>query len=187
MIELYILEILKQMILALPVVAAVRILWLWLHKKPTTLAHETGVVLFVLYLSSLHTLTLDFFPFGMTWPPMGRVNLELFSEIGPMLQNGWYGMVNVWGNVLMFIPMGMLIPLLWKRGWSTVLIGFGASCLIEGLQLFSYRSTDVDDVLLNTLGTLVGYGMYKLLLYIAPRMRDALRPPKQPVLEFHGN
>lgn len=56
-------------------------------------------------------------------------------------------------------------------------IGFGASCLIEGVQLFSWRSTDIDDVLLNTAGTLLGWLCYMLVLWVAPRMKEALRRP----------
>ncbi len=71
------------------------------------------------------------------------------------------------GNVLAFAPVGALVPLLspaWN-GWRRVLFaGFGVSLAIESAQLglslvvgYPYRTADVDDVLLNTIGVLLGY------------------------------
>ena len=82
-----------------------------------------------------------------------------------MLEKGSYGqkVINLAGNVLIFAPLGVLPPLLWKRWrhlWTTVPLSAGASCLIEFLQLFLGRSVDVDDVILNTLGGLLGYLLF---------------------------
>lgn len=63
-------------------------------------------------------------------------------------------------NVLLFVPLGMFLPMLWKRfsgGWQTVLVGFLASLGIEVLQIFTYRATDINDLMTNTLGTLLGW------------------------------
>lgn len=69
-------------------------------------------------------------------------------------------------NMLLFVPLGILLPLLWRscRLYKTVAIGFSLSLLIELSQLFNYRATDIDDLLMNTLGTLLGYLLYTLLL-----------------------
>ncbi|MDL2324482.1 VanZ family protein [Ruminococcaceae bacterium OttesenSCG-928-A16] len=62
-------------------------------------------------------------------------------------------------NAVMFVPFGFLLPLLWPRlnkiGYA-VLYGFGFSMVIELSQLLNVRTTDVDDLLMNTLGALVG-------------------------------
>lgn len=63
-------------------------------------------------------------------------------------------------NVLLFVPLGMLLPTLWRRfssGWRTVGFGLGMSLAIEVLQLFTLRATDVNDLMTNTLGTLLGW------------------------------
>lgn len=68
-------------------------------------------------------------------------------------------------NVVMFLPLGFLVPLIWKgmRKLSHILvIGAAFSLLIELSQLFSYRGTDVDDLILNTLGAAVGFLLYKI-------------------------
>lgn len=63
-------------------------------------------------------------------------------------------------NTLLFLPFGFLLPILWKkcRSWKmTVASGFLLSLMVEILQMFCYRVTDVNDLLMNTLGTLLGY------------------------------
>lgn len=65
-------------------------------------------------------------------------------------------------NVLVFIPVGLSLCLSFKkRRWVVPLIGFGLSFAIELLQLLFLKGcTDVDDVIHNTLGCLVGCGVY---------------------------
>lgn len=73
----------------------------------------------------------------------------------------WYTVTFLLGNVLVFVPIGLLIPLLF-RGFSqgkTVLIGTGMSLGCECLQYFLGRHCDVDDVILNALGTALGYAL----------------------------
>lgn len=69
-------------------------------------------------------------------------------------------------NIVMFAPLGLLVPLLWQRMGKApciMLAGFSFSLLIELSQLLSYRGTDVDDLILNTLGALIGFLLYKVL------------------------
>lgn len=69
-------------------------------------------------------------------------------------------------NILLFLPLGMLLPLIWpslRRLSFTVLSGFSLSLLIEASQLLNNRRTDVDDLILNTLGALLGYCLFLLL------------------------
>lgn len=76
-------------------------------------------------------------------------------------------------NVLMFIPLGLALPLLWKPfgvWWRTVLFGFLTSVLIESLQIFSFRATDVNDLMTNTLGTLLGFWIASAVLHFVPRL-----------------
>ena len=70
--------------------------------------------------------------------------------------------VNVLGNLAAFAPMGVLMPMLMGRRSSALRVGamsFGLSLLIESLQGCSGRRVaDVDDLMLNTLGGLIGFG-----------------------------
>ena len=74
------------------------------------------------------------------------------------------------GNAIMLLPLGIFIPLLnrQRRKFSgffvVLLISFIVSVGIEVLQLATnYRSTDVDDVILNTLGACAGFLIYQLV------------------------
>lgn len=77
-------------------------------------------------------------------------------------------------NVVLFVPLGLLLPLAWPRGARALPVatfGLGLSLLIELSQLFNNRTTDVDDLAANALGTLVGFAFYAL-------WRDAVRRPR---------
>lgn len=71
-------------------------------------------------------------------------------------------------NLLLFMPFGFMIPLVWERYrklWKITVFGFSFSVLIECSQLLNNRRTDVDDLILNTLGTMIGYFICKLIIY----------------------
>ena len=76
------------------------------------------------------------------------------------------GLFTYWTNVVMFMPLGFLLPYIWTgyRSLSkTALTGFLLSFSIEFAQLATNRISDIDDLLMNTLGALSGYGLWALL------------------------
>ena len=76
-------------------------------------------------------------------------------------------LLNVIGNVAMFIPSGIVLPIIYKRLDSfikVILVGGGISLCIEMIQLpFRVRASDIDDLILNTVGVMLGYGIYALV------------------------
>ena len=63
-------------------------------------------------------------------------------------------------NVLLFVPLGVLLPVLWGRFRSakrTVLAGLAVSFAIEFSQIFTFRTTDVNDLITNTAGAALGF------------------------------
>ena len=92
------------------------------------------------------------FPFRINWIPF--VNLMDYESRSSML-------VNVIGNFAMFIPTGIVLPLIYpkmNRFINVVGTGFLISLSIEIIQLpFAVRASDVDDLILNTAGCLAGY------------------------------
>ena len=74
--------------------------------------------------------------------------------------------INIIGNISMFIPTGIIMPILYKRlnrFWKVLLAGAGLSFGIEMIQLlFPGSVTDIDDLILNAAGVAIGYGIYKL-------------------------
>jgi len=68
-------------------------------------------------------------------------------------------------NILLFVPFGFFLKFIWpdiNKLKYIVLSGFSFSLLIEISQLLSNRQTDIDDLILNTLGTLLGYFLYRI-------------------------
>lgn len=77
-------------------------------------------------------------------------------------------------NVLLFVPLGLLLPLLWKRyrdGKNAVLCGLTLSLAVEISQLFS-GITDIDDLIANTAGTFLGYLAACGLLLRHPKLAE---------------
>ena len=100
-----------------------------------------------------------------------RYNLIPFKEIERFWKHrdmlGIHSFYNLAGNILGFVPAGFFIPILWKkrRGFLfTLCVTFEMSLLVEILQLiFRVGSFDVDDLLLNTLGGMLGYFLLILM------------------------
>ncbi len=66
-------------------------------------------------------------------------------------------------NVAAFVPMGFILPLLYRAyrcGWRTALTGFLFSLSVECLQMFGWGATEIDDLITNTVGVCLGYGIY---------------------------
>ena len=74
------------------------------------------------------------------------------------------GLRNVIGNILLLLPLGYLVPLVWKRidSWrKAALLGISASLLIEITQLITHHGYfDVDDIILNAGGCILGWLCY---------------------------
>ncbi len=100
---------------------------------------------------------------GKLWPP--RLNLVPVARLFEYASRQNM-LKNVLGNVALFIPSGIVLPLLCRRVNTfgrTVAAGAGLSLGIEIVQLaFPVRASDVDDLICNVLGCAVGYGMYAL-------------------------
>ncbi len=127
-------------------------------------------VCFIAYLLLLGYVLFYGAFFGRTEHADYRYNLTLFQEI-----NRYYGigkrsgswslfMMNVIGNVCVFIPLGMFLPKLFRRCRNLFLTGFVSlevSLCVELVQLVTrVGSFDVDDILLNTLGGVCGFILY---------------------------
>lgn len=91
-----------------------------------------------------------------------RVNLIPFSDTN--IDYMGYGL-----NIVLFVPLGVLLPLIWQdfnRISYVFISGLLLSLMVELSQLLNIRSTDIDDLILNTLGAILGFAMFRLYLYI---------------------
>lgn len=96
-----------------------------------------------------------------------HVNLRLFQ----MFRIYHLASKQVLGNFVMLLPLGIYLPLRYRRMngfWQVLAAGLLVSVGIETLQLVtSFRSADVDDVLLNTTGAAAGYLLYRTAILVA--------------------
>ncbi len=154
---------------------------------PLSFRREILLLTFVVYLSGLAAVTLE--PSRSSRARVEatdgielRPNLASLTCSSASLPRGStaqaFCMRNARGNVLLFIPLGILIPLVWTRlrFWRGLQIAIAVSCSIELLQFLSRawgskRLADVNDVILNVLGASVGLALVFLL-----RSRRGARP-----------
>ncbi|WP_056969090.1 VanZ family protein [Lacticaseibacillus thailandensis] len=167
---------LDKTILYTLIFVVVRTIWLVCRHQRVRWWHEVGLLLFVVYLILLLALTVFrgaqiYFPWNLH-PDWGRdtsvINLrplvgswQLFN--GTTRLDFYY---QTFGNVLWFMPLGLLWPALGRRGhrlWGTACLSLLLSLGIECWQfLLATGIADIDDVIFNFIGGLVGYGLYRI-------------------------
>ncbi len=156
---------------ARPVLLVATIVWvlwralLWRRRTSTNVARE--VVVAATFLWSLVIVKLTFFPLTIIFYDWhGSSNLIPFASIAQLVRETppVFAFENIVGNLLLFAPLGVLLPLLFNRleRPSALLWRAGAiSLLIEGTQFITRaRAVDIDDVILNTTGAMIGLGFY---------------------------
>lgn len=139
------LELLSPAIPVIPIFILLGVIFHWNCRK-TVLC-----MLFACYLAAVWGLV------GM--PNVTYIRLDIHMNLIPFcgFLSGLRGNLL---NIALFMPLGFLLPLLWKHyrsGKHTVLMGLGISLTIELLQIFTYRVTDINDLMTNTLGTWIGW------------------------------
>ena len=123
-------------------------------------------VLLIAYLGVLAVLV--FLPFGRAMDLGDRLNVVPFAtidrafELGPRSPSFRLML----GNIAAFVPFGLLLPLAFRMRWPILTVGLAALALSVGIEAgqaaisawlgYAYRSTDIDDVILNVLGALIG-------------------------------
>ena len=123
-------------------------------------------LVFAVYLAVLLRITVLRSDFGTHDFCSGTVIWVPFVSLYEILQNSLWRFIYLFaGNLVWFWPLGFLMPLLTPLRKSVMLLGAGFSILIEVLQfIFATGVSEVEDVILNTLGCCIGYGCYGILL-----------------------
>ncbi len=171
--------------LAVPL--AVLLLWFIVRRKSTRVA----LLAIVATLHLLAVLDVAILPIpidstlmaGPRAAHIGHDNLVPFATIVPAIATrSSNGLGQLVGNVVMLMPLGLYLPLLLPaaKSWPVVVTtGLGASLAVEAIQFsvshfwlrYSYRSADIDDVILNTIGVAVGYAGAKVTLAVLATKR----------------
>ena len=144
-------------------------------------------ILFILYLLLLMKVIIFKYPFEVMrqiaaswkkevfWEGLSGANFELFRTIKLYVRHwdnkGINSFGNLIGNIIAFIPLGYLMPRLHKIFENLFLCMATALLFILGIELFQLFSAfgifDVDDILLNGLGTFIGYLCFVLMKLLA--------------------
>jgi Glycopeptide antibiotics resistance protein len=123
------------------------------------------LVLFIIYLLALIWLILFKLQFSIPDRNAGRI-INLIPLLGSFDSNGAIRYSEIRVNVLAFIPLGIYICML-KAPWSFVKKIFAIAGLTLGFEIiqfiFAIGRADITDVLSNTLGGVIGIGIYALL------------------------
>lgn len=121
-------------------------------------------IIFILYLTAMCFL--------VGFPSVTGIKIDWSYNIIP-----FYGMLNditnSYLNILLFIPLGIFVPCLWPEYRSmmkTVGLGLMTSLGIEILQIFTFRATDINDVITNVAGTMIGYLIGRLIIKRFPQL-----------------
>ncbi len=134
--------------------------------------HVAACILFILYIAALIYVLFFLETRSETYH---NVNLVPFKTLRMLFKyyftyhhfTPWYWFSNLFGNILLLAPFGLLLPLLRHHRmnlWSILLLAVLFSIVIEAAQyLTGVGEADIDDVILNTLGALLGYGIYRFL------------------------
>ncbi|MBQ9031145.1 MAG: VanZ family protein [Parasporobacterium sp.] len=125
------------------------------------------MILFGLYLFGLFHVTgagtlYDAIRYGAEFHP-SQLNLVPFSDD---MINRSVLISHAVLNILLFIPFGVLLPLIWRnlqKVWQVILTGFLLSVVVELSQLLNHRSTDIDDLILNVFGTFIGILLFRFI------------------------
>jgi glycopeptide antibiotics resistance protein len=165
----------------LKMVLAISVIWVvvravcWIKAKRFDIKRELQLLL--VYICIVVVVRFTFCPFGKV---DGKIQPLLFdsTKIFPLWVNFKpfiylfdyptmkEALLNLIGNAAMFIPLGIVWPAVFKKlntHGKVIAAGVGVSLAIEILQLpFFDRATDIDDLILNSAGFLLGYGIYLL-------------------------
>ena len=129
------------------------------HRLST--AQKIWILILALYLAAVYNVAgAPELPYIY---PNFNVNLIPFVDIR---NDACAYIINSALNIILFIPLRFILPLLWSRFRSRkriILAGFLFSLAIELSQLLNYRITDVDDLIMNSLGTWLGYELVMFL------------------------
>jgi glycopeptide antibiotics resistance protein len=163
--------------IALPVgLSALAVLLAILRHRQRSWPYCFASVLFWIYILALAGLTLFPIPIGTAEESprtaasiLARVNLIPFDFGGLFDLHPNVIRYELGGNILLTVPFGLGLPFLFRMRarlipWLAVMVGMA----IETAQLLvsiaiggAYRSVDINDVLLNAIGVLIGYGLFR--------------------------
>lgn len=168
------------------IVAILIIIWavyriiVLIKSKEKNILREVVINIFFIYFLILINLTIcKMDMLEIRFQHKFYINYIPFIETINMFKDNFMGIgnaiYNVVGNILLFVPLGFFIPLLFKKKNKIIniaLYGFYASLAIELIQLLTaINFTDIDDIIFNTLGAVLGFFTYNVFYYVIKKTK----------------
>ena len=153
------------------VIISLRIIYIIKYKIKFVLYEELFYLAFLVYIMLLfHIVTFQ----DVSW---STSNFTFFKEIFRYRVGSRVFYRNVIGNMMMFMPYGLFVSYFFKlkRPYLIIFLSLIVSITIETTQMVIGRVFDVDDILLNVLGGLIGYLLYKILKKIISKLPSFLK------------
>ncbi len=149
-----------MVIIAIIIASSLRISYLIINKEKLVLYKELWELSFIIYILCLfHAVTYQ----DVSW---STANFIPFKEITRYAFGSPLFYKNILGNLLLFIPFGIYSSYYIKtnKSYIIIILSFIASLSIEVIQLLIGRVFDVDDIILNVIGGLIGFIIYKIFI-----------------------
>lgn len=139
------------------IIVSIRLVYIFNNKENFVLHKELLMLCFIIYILLLYYI--------VTFQDnnYGTNNFVPFKEIFRYDVNSRLFLKNVIGNVLLFVPFGIFVTYYVKNDkvYQTLFLSILVSCSIEFAQSVIGRTADIDDVILNTIGGIIGYIIFK--------------------------
>ena len=165
-------ETLPMIIVSIVIVSSLRICYLYKNNIHFTLYKELFYLITIIYVLALFQIVTN--EDTVSW---SSNNFIPFREIFRYKIGSRLFVKNVVGNILMFLPFGFLASYILKSEdcKEPAILAFLASLTIECVQMMIGRVFDIDDIILNTLGGLIGFYIYRLLKLIKDKLPDIFK------------
>lgn len=160
-----------MLFIVVTITLSLRIAYLIINKTQFELYRELLMLLFIMYIVCLfYAVTFQ----DVSW---STSNYIPFKEVFRYRFGSRLFFKNVVGNLIMFLPYGFFASyfLNIKKGKITLFLSLIASISIEFTQLMIGRVFDVDDIILNLLGGMMGFYIYKFMVSIKEKLPSFLK------------
>ncbi len=161
-----------MIVLTCVVLISIRLTYLLKNKQKLVIGNEIMMLTFIVYILCLFQIVTSQDVSGVH-----GVNLTIFKELTRYQFGSRLFIRNIVGNILMFIPFGFFTSYYLKLDKKRYIfyLALIVSIVIELIQLKIGRAFDVDDIILNIVGSLFGYFLYRKMDKIFGDLSDTIK------------
>lgn len=153
------------------IVISLRISYLMIGKKKFNIYEELFNLIFIIYILCLfHIVTYQDVNYGTN-------NFIPFKEMFRYDIGSYKFYKNIIGNIVLFLPYGFFVSnyLDSKKIFRPIVLGIIVSFTIEAVQYYIGRVFDIDDIILNVIGAMLGYLVYRLFDFLKTKFSRLLK------------